>query len=92
LLEGFAFKKPITLTLTYSDTLISGFIEDSLLVNFWNEIDGEWQDAATTCTPPSLYQRFLAENRLVLPICHLSHFVLFSKTHQIYLPAILCNN
>lgn len=85
---GFQFNTPITFTVTYSDSLVSGLTESSLTLNYWDEDDQAWKDVATSCNPASTYTRMPAENRLSVSICHLSRFGMFAKQY-VYLPLVL---
>jgi hypothetical protein len=90
LLSGFTFSVPVTITLHYADADVAGLNEASLRLNYWNRGANQWQDAATTCAPPSVYDRHPGENWLAVPICHLSQFALFGQ-YRIYLPLVLRN-
>ena len=37
------FSRPVTVTLTYTDTQVEGLMEDELQLFYWNEGKGEWQ-------------------------------------------------
>ena len=85
--QGFAFSKPVTITIHYSEADVVGLGEDALTLDFWD--GGGWVDAATTCTPVSTYDRHPTGNWLAVPICHLSEFALFGEgKHYIYLPLV----
>ncbi|MBE2199291.1 MAG: PKD domain-containing protein [Anaerolinea sp.] len=88
-LPGYPFAAPVTILLTYQDADVAGLDETSLVLMVHS--GDEWQDAATTCTPPSGYTRSPAQNWLSLDICHLSNFALFahSSSSALYLPLIL---
>ena len=61
--------------------------EDTLTLDYW--AGSGWADAAATCTPVSAYDRHPEENRLALPVCHLTEFAMFSAGgYEIYLPLI----
>ncbi len=79
----FIFNQPAIVIINYSEQdvrLISD--EGSILLYRWQ--DGIWVDAA--CGP---YIRWLTEQKLSVPICHLSQFALLGPTNKIYLPLIL---
>jgi len=80
LLPDYSFLIPISITLQYSDTDVTGLNENSMTLDYW---DGNaWLEAA--CGP---YDRHPEENWLSAPICHLSEFALFGKEgYQVYLP------
>jgi len=59
--------------------------ESALKLLYWNAGVGKWEDANTTCAPPSSYDRHPSDNWLAVPICHLSQFALFGQ-HRLYLP------
>ncbi len=87
-LAGFAFQLPVTITLHYSEADVAGLDEDHLTLSYWD--GSQWADAATTCTPPSMYDRHPDQNWLTVPVCHLTEFALFGRTwHQIYLPLVI---
>jgi len=87
LLSGFTFGTPVTITLHYAETDVVGGGEDTLVLKYWD--DSGWVDAASTCTPTSIYDRHLDENWLAVPICHLSRFALFGEVYTVYLPLAL---
>lgn len=71
-LEGYEFLKPLTVTIHYSEADIFGIDETGLGLYYW---DGTtWQDAATTCSPPSTYVHDMVLNVLQVPICHLTEW------------------
>jgi len=85
LLSDFVFSVPVTVALHYADADVAGMDEASLILEVWNENASAWEDAA--CGP---YDRHADENRLAVPICHLSRFALFGKErYTIYLPLVL---
>jgi peptide/nickel transport system substrate-binding protein len=88
---GYAFDDPVTLTLHYDDADVVGLIEEELYLYTW---DGStWVDVVADCGwPPSAYGRYPTENRLVVPLCHLSPFALVGGTHNIYLPLVARND
>ena len=60
------FNLPLTITLTYTDTDIFGFPENTLGLYYWNDLTSTWTDSVTTC-PGGAYTRNLDGNILVLP-------------------------
>jgi hypothetical protein len=86
--EHFTFRAPITLTLGYTDEQVQGLDETRLTLTFW---DGDaWIDAATSCSPASVYRYEPEINQLQVAICHLSEFALFEVVrHELFLPAVV---
>ncbi|MBN1484632.1 MAG: hypothetical protein JXA37_07910 [Chloroflexia bacterium] len=84
---GFQFATPVTLSAVYSEGLVLG--ETNLLFLYWDEIAEAWIDAAETCDPASGYLRSPEEDRLSVPICHLSQFALLEPVEQIFLPLVV---
>jgi hypothetical protein len=76
---GFAFPKPFTITIHYTDTQVTRMNEDSLELNYWHTPTSRWLDAATTCDPDSTYVRSPDENWLAVPICRTGEFALFGE-------------
>jgi hypothetical protein len=87
---GFAFNVPVTVTMHYSETDLVGMNETALRLFYWNEDTSQWEDVATTCTPPSTYERYPNDNALTIAICHLSKFALFGQ-YGAYLPLVMGN-
>ncbi|MGQ9599301.1 MAG: AAA family ATPase [Anaerolineae bacterium] len=88
-LPGLAFGQPI-ITIHYSEADVAGLDENALALHYWD--GSRWADAATTCTPPSAYNRHPDQNWLAVPVCHLSEFGLFGGTgHRLYLPLVVRN-
>jgi hypothetical protein len=83
------FNLPLTVTLTYTDTDVLAFSEASLALFYWDTSVPAWHDAVTTCTGGT-YTRNMLENRLTLPLCHLSDFSVFGQTvRQTFLPLVV---
>ena len=85
------FAEPAVVTIHYRDADVAGLGESTLILYYW---DGTaWQDASTTCSPPSAYERHPDANWLSVPICRLSRFALFGEalaaapsSHTVYVP------
>jgi hypothetical protein len=87
---GYTFAAPVTLTLEYLDGDVAGLIEEELHLYTWD--GASWVDVVADCGwPPAAYGRYPDENRLVVPLCHLSRFALAGHTHTIYLPLVRRN-
>lgn len=76
------FATPITVTLQYTDTHLSGLPEENLTLLIWN--DSAWEDAA--CGD---YVRNPGENELAVPICQAGQFALVLGPYRVYLPLTL---
>lgn len=88
---GWVFQQPVTLTVNYQDGAIVGLDEEALVLQTWS--GAAWVDAASTCTPSSVYNRQPDLNLLGITICHLSAYALVeggaTETEQvIYLPLV----
>jgi peptide/nickel transport system substrate-binding protein len=89
-LPSYAFDSPVTATLHYQDADVAGVIEEELYLYTWN--GSAWVDAVLDCGwPLTAYQRFPEENRLVVPLCHLTHFALVGGMRNAYLPLVVRN-
>ncbi len=88
LLTEFRFQEAVTVTIKYNerDTRV---VRDEGQLALWRWAGMGWEDAASTCAPPSAYRRDLVQRTLSLPICQLSWFGLFGPTRQTYLPLVL---
>jgi hypothetical protein len=89
---GYTFQEPIHVTIYYSDLDIAGIDETTLRLYYWT--GSMWKDAVDTCTPPSSYVRDLAQNKLSVPICHLSEWHMGGAPiggpgFRIYLPLVM---
>jgi len=89
--DGFVFQQPVTLTVNYLDGNVAGLDEDALTLQTWGGT--AWMDAATTCSPPSAYDRQPAANQISVAICHLSQYALVegggaTADQGIYLPLV----
>jgi hypothetical protein len=87
-LPGFGFQKAVTITIKYSERDTQVVTDEGQLV-LWRWTGVGWEDAASTCTPPSAYRRDPGLGIVSLPICHLSRFSLFGPTRQTNLPLVL---
>jgi hypothetical protein len=86
-LPDFAFARPVTTTITYSDSDMVGVRENTLALYQWR--DGAWQDASATCSPPSAYAHDLILNRISAAICQTGLFALFGENAPlVYLPLV----
>jgi len=68
--------------------------ENTLTFDYWD--GSQWVNAATTCDPPSSYDRRPDENTLSVAICHLTEFNVSGQvgqppavTKMVYLPLVL---
>jgi hypothetical protein len=90
LLPGFAFSAPVTVTVRYGAIDVDPMNEERMTLDRWS--GSAWEDAAATCSPPAGYERDLAEDRLSVPVCHLSRFALFDRGYVYYLPLAMKDN
>ena len=71
-LPSFAFEKPVTVTIHYSESDVAEMDEETLKLRFW---DGSgWSSDGIT-----LVERNTAQNYVVFTIAHLSEFALFGE-------------
>ena len=90
LLDNFSFNQPVSVRIDYTDANIVGFVEETLLLNYFDETTQTWVDAATTCTPTSTYTRNLSENYFIVNICHLTEFATVGKKFtKFYVPVVV---
>lgn len=86
------FNKPLKVTIKYNEDGLGDVSEDALRLFYWDEESSAWKDAATTCTPESLYERDLANNTFAVNICHLTEFGVFVSPQvnpvKVYLPLV----
>jgi hypothetical protein len=81
-LTSLAFGVPVTVTLSYSETVLTGSTEESLALLAHSAQASGWSTAGCGAV-----ERDLAKNRLSVPICQLSTFGLFgSRAPSLYLP------
>jgi uncharacterized repeat protein (TIGR01451 family) len=71
---GFAFTKPVTIAVHYSDESVAGLNEDELVLRYWNGDTSEWENAVC-----GEYEYHSDENWLAVPICHLTPFALLGS-------------
>lgn len=89
IVNDFVFQQPVTVRIDYAEEKINGVDEGRLLLHYYDEATGAWVDAATTCTPPSVYTRDLTENYFTVNICHLTEFAIFGRPlPKLYLPLV----
>ena len=89
-LPDYVFIEPFTLTIEYDDSDIAAIEDESELRVYY--FDGaSWRDVAETCSPVSVYQRDLNNNRLSVSVCHLTEFALFGPGASAitYMPVII---
>jgi hypothetical protein len=70
------FEKPLTLTIHYTDTILTpGLDESTLKLYYWDKGQNKWVDAGTTCPPADrFFDLDTTDNWLKVHICHLSQF------------------
>jgi sugar lactone lactonase YvrE len=83
LVENLNFLQPVTVILDYTDAEVAGQDESKLELRRWDVATSAWVDAAC-----GAYDRQPAQNRLSVPVCHLSQFGLFGPMEYLYLPAV----
>jgi peptide/nickel transport system substrate-binding protein len=83
-LPDLTLNNPVIVTIDYNAQTSGYLIEDSLTLFRWNGT--AWVDAA--CGP---YTRDAANNRLQVPVCHLSRFGLGGDSYDVFLPLISRN-
>lgn len=81
--ENLAFLQPVTVILEYTDADVSGMDENQLALLRWDVATATWVDAAC-----GAYDRQPTQNRLSVPVCHLSQFGMFGAVEYVYLPAV----
>jgi hypothetical protein len=81
-----AFARPVSVSVIYDPSAVSAVGADKLAL--YVEEEGEWVDAATTCSPMSTYRHDAAAHMLRVDICHLSEYALFAGGMKVYLPEI----
>ncbi|MBX3001654.1 MAG: choice-of-anchor A family protein [Caldilineaceae bacterium] len=87
-LDDFVFLKPIEVTVHYTEDEAKGLNENEIILPFW---DGRaWVDAATSCSPTSIYHRDPAQKVFTVEICHLTEFSMFgipTSPFRLFLPS-----
>lgn len=87
---AFVLSRPVTISLSYTGAEVDGLKENGLTLGLWDEAEGRWLDAATTCLPASSYEREPSSNRLAVSVCQLGEFALYGpEAERLYLPLIL---
>lgn len=84
----FAFHIPVTVTIHYSHQDVR-LVSDKSQLALWRWAGNMWEDATSTCVPPSNASRDLTKRVFSMPICHLSQYALLGPTNQVFLPLVL---
>jgi peptide/nickel transport system substrate-binding protein len=85
---GFAFDKPVVVTVDYADADIARLQENSLAL--YLKTGETWSNAAETCSPPLPYAIDAIANRISVSVCHLTIFALFGEKKPLtYLPIVM---
>jgi hypothetical protein len=81
-----SLSKPIMVTLYYPSAGVNGA---QVSLYYFDTVQRQWRDAATTCTPTSPYLR--GANFIRVGVCHLTEFALVEKVSAkaIYLPLLV---
>jgi len=85
----FTFTRPMTITLTYSDTDVANLLEETLQIRYWHEISQTWEIDGLDNQPPDT-----TLNTVTAFINHLTEFALIGEVKpeplkSVYLPIIL---
>jgi anti-sigma factor RsiW len=72
--NGAQAQAPFTINLDYSPDITTGLDQNKLVLYWWSGT--EWQDAAATCNPASVYEHRLDVYRLIVTVCKMGSFVL----------------
>lgn len=83
LVENPSFLQPMTVILDYTDADVLGMDENRLALLRWEPATSTWVDAAC-----GAYNRQPAQNRLSVPLCHLSQYGMFGAMDYLYLPMV----
>ncbi len=87
-LSHFSFQQPISISIEYTDSEVTGLDESSLRLYYKDGTN--WIDAATSCSPTSQYTRDHANNRLTVDVCHLTEFAVFGAPGSfVFLPFVM---
>ena len=81
------FDIPAVVTFNYTDDTVNGEDEEKLSLLYWDlsTNPGTWKDASC-----GEYMRYPVENRISVPICHLSDFAFTTEIdHKLFLPILL---
>lgn len=73
LLPNFIFEVPVTITIHYTDTDVTGQDEETLALSYWN--GSTWVTDGIT-----LVERNIVQDYVIFEITHLSEFALFGET------------
>jgi hypothetical protein len=81
---GFTFAQPVTLTLEYNPSALSGVGEDTLELQYWD--GSQWSSDGI-----SIVSRDTVNHRLVVTVDHLSEFALLGEAGRrgVYLPVVM---
>ncbi|OGO34488.1 MAG: hypothetical protein A2Z16_16550 [Chloroflexi bacterium RBG_16_54_18] len=80
-LPGFTFNIYLSVIIDYSDADITGLDESQLKLFYWT--GSEWKEASC-----GAYTRDLVQNRIWVPVCHTSRFMLAEPEYWDYLPLV----
>jgi hypothetical protein len=84
-IQDLEFEKPVLITIQYTDAQVEDILISSLMLMYWDTAESAWQEAACEA-----YDRVPEENRVTVPICHLSRFALFGyPSHVLHLPQLI---
>ncbi|HEX8681778.1 MAG TPA: carboxypeptidase regulatory-like domain-containing protein [Ardenticatenaceae bacterium] len=86
-LSGFAFARPVTVTVRYSDADVRAVTEEAELALRWRMGSG-WREAGETCVSASPMVLDTEGNVFSVPLCRTGHVALFGPTRQQYLPMV----
>ncbi|MCS7061462.1 MAG: ABC transporter substrate-binding protein [Anaerolineae bacterium] len=88
--SGFAFSAPITLTVSYSPTLIQGLNEQSLALYYYDVASNQWKDIYESCPIPQRYRNLnVVARRYTVRVCHLTEMALLGRRFGAYLPVVI---
>lgn len=80
------WQRPITLSISYSDTDVAGVMEEALLV--LRQEESGWGEAGESCQPAGGYERRPERNHIQLQVCAAGWYQLMATYGVQYLPLI----
>ncbi len=86
----YTFSTPIDISIQYSEYDVRTVIDENDLVLLWT-VNDVWQDASTSCDPPSDYTRDSSANLVELPVCKSGTFSMMGPTETLLLPIVSQN-
>jgi hypothetical protein len=81
------FNMPVTVTISYTSDDVR-LVSDVSQLQLWRWGGSAWQEAASSCDPPTTADHDLVNRRYAVPVCKSGRYALLGPSWGVYLPLV----